>query len=207
MVLGSSGFGCTSLECVLAEAAVARGIRRLEQLCASSAQAREEGGAGVEAVARSAAAMLELERLAGVGHDRRVDLGSLFSRIATLVQLAADGGSTMATRVAGAEVPAQFARGIAAAVLDLFHVVGSAAEGQGRPSLILATSIDAGDLVVTVAAPRGAEVPDAVAARCMERAGRIARLLGGRATRGLDGDLHLAGVVCPLPLASRGAGA
>lgn len=189
---------CASLECALAEAAAARGLWRLEQLAAQAADAREHE-VGAEGVARSAAAMLELERLAGVRQDEGVELCGLLNRIATLVQLAASGGSTMATRVVAAEVPAIFARGVAAAVLDLFNVVTPGVGDAGRPVLMLATSLDEGDLVLTVAAPPGAEVPGVSAARSLERAGRIVRLLGGTVTRGMDGGLHLAGLICPMP--------
>lgn len=189
---------CTSLEYVLTEAAAFRRLRRLEQLAAQAADVRGGGSVGDGTIARCAYAMLELERLAGARSVTHVDLGGLLNRAATLVQLATPGGSTMATRLAGAEVPLAFGRGIAAAVLDLFHVVRPTGD-VSRPEMMLATAIDRGDLVVTVAAPPGMAVPDAPAARSMDRAARIARLLGGEVARGIDGGRHLAGLVCPLP--------
>lgn len=190
---------CPSLECVLTEAAAARGFRALEQIAGQSAAVRAGGGAGFDAVARSAMALLTLERLVAADRGGAVDLCALLNRLVTLVQLAAPGGSTMSTRLAGVEVPPLFARGVVAATLELVNVVEPLMVWTGRPIVQFVMAVEEGDLVLTVAAAPGAEVPDAAAARCMDRAVRIARLLGGAAVRGLDGGLHLAGLVCPLP--------
>lgn len=100
------------LDYLLAKSAAARGLRWIEQLCAQSSSAHEAGTAAVDVLARCAAAMLELERVANIRQDEAVDLCGLLNRVATLVQLAAPGGSTMATSVAAALVPAEFARGV-----------------------------------------------------------------------------------------------
>lgn len=190
--------GCASVDCQLTEAAAARGLRRLEQLSGQSALAAGCGGGQLE-LARCAAAMLELERLASTRDGRRVELAGLLSRVATLVQLATPGGSTMITSVAGADVAAGLARAVVAVTLDLIQVVAPRSGGGVRPVMMLATSVDHQGLLVTVAGPPGAEAPDAVAARCLERANRIARSVGGVATRGVDCGRHVAALACPLP--------
>lgn len=187
-----------ALSRVLTEAAAARRMRGIEQLSAQAVAARRSGGDAAATVARSAYAIVRLERLIADDTDRPADLCRFLNRVGTLVQLALPCGSDLATHFAPVAMPGAVARALVAALLELLHVASSAALNC-RPQLYMGSFVKNGEFAVAVGGGALAAAHGASAARCIDLARRIAKLLGGRFCRGSDRGMHVALIVLPMP--------
>ena len=127
-----------------------------------------------------------LERLL-TPDDEVVDIGRLFSRCATLIQLASPTIGMFRTSVPAIFVERRAAAALAAVVREIAHV----AERCVRPSiplrLYLAIEWNGAQLVVALACPEAAAtpVPSAGAAVSLAAAQRIAAAAGGSLVRGV----------------------
>lgn len=104
----------------------------------------------------------------------------------------------MMTSIEPLVMPVRRSRALAVMVADVVAFVEASAAGDGGLKVYVALGIDGDRLVLAVGAEGGlAPVGTAGATRCLLRAGTIARLMGGRLDRGIDGDRMVVGITLP----------
>lgn len=155
-----------------------------------------EAGDG-EVMRRRRAACL-VERMLSSRSPAQADCSRLLEMLAGRLQLASPVIDQMMTSIEPLVMPVRRSRALAVMVADVIAFVEASAAGDGCLKVYVALGIDGDRLVLAVGAEGGlAPVGTADATRCLLRAGTIARLMGGRLDRGIDGDRMVVGITLP----------
>lgn len=190
-----------AVDLLVAEAAAARGLRRLEEVARSLAAIgpghREEAFHGLACRVR---AMVIQEGLSPDPRGGDVDLASTLDRLATL-QLAdsAGGGGEMVTSFPPIVVDRTAARAVLEAVREMLHVAEEMCCGFAGRRMLMAGEMDEEGLTVSFAV-REVEpgVAGAFATRASwRRACLILRAFGGRPVRGFRDGMLVVGLFVP----------